>query len=93
MSDIDREAGRLDAAIKRLEGAIDTLLSRAGNPDVVKAEIAALVADREHLAEQLDSSLAREEELQALADEASAALGAAIEEVRAALGKETSPDG
>ncbi|HPE48967.1 MAG TPA: DUF4164 family protein [Hyphomonas sp.] len=93
MSNIDDETDRLDAALKRLEGAIDTLLSRAGNPDVVKAEIAALVADREHLAEQLDASLAREQELQALADEASTALGAAIEEVRAALGKEAASDG
>ncbi|MCA8902910.1 MAG: DUF4164 domain-containing protein [Hyphomonas sp.] len=88
MSNIDPEALRLDAALKRLEGAIDTLLSRAGNPDVVKAEIAALNADRERLAEELDASLAREQELQSLADEASEALGAAIEEVRAALGKE-----
>lgn len=88
MSDIDRETDRLDAALKRLEGAVDALLARAGDPDVVAAEIAALVSDRERLAEELDSSLARETELQALADEASTALGAAIEEVRAALGKE-----
>jgi hypothetical protein len=40
------------------------------------------------MAEELDASLSREEELQALADEASEALGAAIEEVRAALGKD-----
>ena len=88
MSDIDRESRRLDAALKRLEGAVDALLARAGDPDVVAAEIAALVSDREKLAEELDASLAREQELQALADEASTALGAAIEEVRAALGKE-----
>ena len=37
------------------------------------------------LAEELDASLARENELQKLADEASAALGSAIAEVRAAL--------
>jgi len=88
MSDIDRESRRLDAAIKRLEGAVDALLSRAGDPDVVAAEMAALISDRERLADELDASLARETELQALADEASSALGAAIEEVRAALGKE-----
>ena len=88
MSDIDRETDRLDAALKRLEGAVDALLARAGDPDVMAAEIAALVGDRERLAEELDASLARETELQALADEASTALGAAIEEVRAALGKE-----
>jgi hypothetical protein len=88
MSDIDRESRRLDAAIRRLEGAVDALLARAGDPDVVAAEMSALITDRERLAEELDASLGRETELQALADEASTALGAAIEEVRAALGKE-----
>jgi hypothetical protein len=55
---------------------------------VMRAELAALAEDRARMAEELDGSLAREEELQALADEASEALGAAIEEVRAALGKD-----
>jgi cell division protein ZapA len=64
MSDIDRESRRLDAAIRRLEGAVDGLLARAGDPDVVAAEMAALVSDRERLAEELDASLARETELQ-----------------------------
>ena len=40
------------------------------------------VACDARMAEELDASLARETELQALADEASSALGAAIEEVR-----------
>jgi hypothetical protein len=55
---------------------------------VMRAELAALAEDRARMAEELDGSLAREEELQALADEASEALGTAIEEVRAALGKD-----
>ena len=37
-----------------------------------------MMEDRARLAEQLDESLAREKELQALADEASEALGASI---------------
>ena len=69
------------------------LMARAGNPDVIKAELAALVSDRSDLAEQLDASLAREKQLQLLADEASEALGSAIEEVRAAIGREGQPDG
>ena len=81
MTELDPSARRLDAALKRLEGALDSLMSRTGDP-------AALVEDRARMAEELDASLAREEELQALADEASEALGAAIEEVRAALGKD-----
>lgn len=88
MTDLDPSARRLDAALKRLEGALDSLMSRTGDPAVMRAELAALAEDRARMAEELDGSLAREEELQALADEASEALGAAIEEVRAALGKD-----
>jgi hypothetical protein len=40
------------------------------------------------MAEELDASLSREKDLQALADEASEALGSAIAEVRAALGRD-----
>ncbi len=88
MTDLDPSARRLDAALSRLEGALDSLMSRTGDPAVMRAELAALAEDRARMAEELDGSLAREEELQALADEASEALGAAIEEVRAALGKD-----
>ena len=88
MTDLDPSARRLDAALTRLEGALDSLMSRTGDPAVMRAELAALAEDRARMAEELDGSLAREEELQALADEASEALGAAIEEVRAALGKD-----
>lgn len=88
MTDLDPAAARLDAALKRLEAALEAHLLRAGNPAALRAEIAALVTDRASLAEALDQALAREQELQALADEASLALGSAIEEVRAALGRE-----
>lgn len=88
MTDLEPAAERLDAALKRLEAALEAHLLRVGNPAALRAEIAALVTDREQLAAALDQSLAREKELQALADEASLALGSAIEEVRAALGKE-----
>lgn len=88
MTELEPAAERLDAALKRLETALEAHLVRVGNPAALRAEIAALAADRAKLAEQLDHSLTREKELQSLADEASVALGAAIEEVRAALGKE-----
>jgi Domain of unknown function (DUF4164) len=93
MSEIDPAIRQLDEALSRLEGALDSLMARAGDPDVIKAELAALVSDRSDLAEQLDASLAREKQLQLLADEASEALGAAIEEVRAAIGREGQADG
>lgn len=85
MNDMDSAATRLDAALKRLEVALEAHLTRAGDPAALRAEIVALVEDRARLAEELDSVLAREQELQTLADEASDALGAAILEVRAAL--------
>ena len=88
MTELDPAAARLDAALTRLEAALEAHLLRAGNPAALRAEIAALATDRVNLAEALDQSLAREQELQALADEASLALGSAIEEVRAALGRE-----
>lgn len=88
MTDLDPAAARLDAALQRLEAALESHLLRAGDLPVRRAEIIALLTDRSSLAEALDQSLARERELQVLADEASAALGAAIEDVRAALGRE-----
>ena len=88
MNEIKSVTARLDTALDRLEAAIDTLMSRTGDPDVKNAELEALVADRAKLAEELDASKAREQELQALADEASAALGSAIDEVRAAIEQE-----
>jgi len=53
-------------------------------------EAEALRRDRAQLALDLDASRARERELEALADEASKALGVAIAEVRAAMNATTS---
>ncbi|GEM_PF-254619 len=78
----------LDDALSRLEDALEGLFETAGDPGLARRELAAMVADRARLAEDLDASMAREKQLQALADEASAALGSAIEEVRAALNRE-----
>lgn len=85
MNEMDSAAARLDAALKRLEVALEAHLTRAGDPATLRAEIAALTRDRSRLAEELDGALAREKELQELADVASEALGTAILEVRAAL--------
>ncbi|MEE2877888.1 MAG: DUF4164 family protein [Pseudomonadota bacterium] len=90
MDKVTSAADRLDTALSRLEGALESLFERAGDPGVVRRELEAMLADRARLAEELDASLARERQLQSLADEASEALGAAIEEVRAALNREGS---
>ena len=88
MSVIEAAATRLDKALSRLESAVDGLFERSGNPSLLRQELSVMMEDRARLAEQLDESLAREKELQSLADEASEALGAAISEVRAARGRE-----
>lgn len=84
---IEAAASRLEKATRRLEGAVEGLFERSGDPVLLRQELSAMMDDRARLAEQLDESLAREKELQALADEASEALGSAIAEVRAALGR------
>ena len=88
MSVIEPAATRLDEALRRLDGAVDRLFEQSGDPVLLRQELTAMMQDRTRLAEQLDESLAREKELQTLADEASEALGSAIAEVRAALGRE-----
>ena len=88
MDPIDSAAAALNQALTKLEDAVETLMERAGDPAVTRRELDAMVDDRDRLANELDNSLARERELQTLADEASEALGAAIDEVRAALERE-----
>ena len=78
---------RLSKAITNLTGGIDRVLERLEAARPAEREAEALRRDRAKLAMDLDSAKAREKELQQLADEASTALGAAIKEVREALGK------
>jgi cell shape-determining protein MreC len=84
---IDSAVKRLEAAIDRLEGRLDGLFERLDGHRGHQKEAEALRKDRARLASDLDVAKAREKELQRLADEASEALGAAISEVREALGK------
>ncbi len=84
---IDNALQSLEAAVDRLEGRLDSLFERLDNHRSREREADALRVDRARLAGDLDAAKARERELQRLADEASEALGAAISEVREALGK------
>lgn len=86
-ADLDAVATRLSGAIERLEGRLDGLFERLEAQKAHQREAEALRTDRARLASDLDAARARERELQRLADEASQALGAAISEVREALGK------
>ncbi len=85
--EMDAALKRLEAAIDRLEGRLDGLFERLDGFRTHEKEAEALRRDRARLASDLDVAKAREKELQRLADEASEALGAAISEVREALGK------
>jgi len=85
--EMDEALVRLEAAIDRLEGRLDGLFERLDGHRTQEREADALRVDRTRLAGDLDAARARERELQRLADEASEALGAAISEVREALGK------
>jgi len=85
--EMDEAVRRLEAAIDRLEGRLDGLFERLDGHRTRDREADALRVDRARLATDLDAARARERELQRLADEASEALGAAISEVREALGK------
>ena len=77
---LDLAARRLEQAVHVLEQRLTRRLKAAG------AEAGGLFdQDRAQLATQLDESRARERELEAAGAEASAALGRAIVEIRAAL--------
>lgn len=85
--ELQAAADRLASAIERLEERIEGLFDQLDAGGVAPGEATALKVDRARLARDLDAARARERELQRLADEASEALGAAISEVRDALGK------
>ena len=77
----------LDLATKRLANALHMLEQRlAQRVKQAGAEVGGLFnQDRANLAAELDASRARERELEEAGAEASAALGRAIQEIRAAL--------
>jgi hypothetical protein len=77
----------LDTAVRRLENALHVLEQRmAQRVKQAGGEAGDLFAqDRANLAAELDASRARERELEEAGAQASAALGRAIEEIKAAL--------
>jgi len=87
MSDTDQADNALDAAARRLDRAIGALEARfaAGKLSGVRGDPDLFDRDRAELAAQLEAARAREKALEAVAAEASAALGRAAAEVRSAL--------
>lgn len=84
------DGGALDQAIKRLERATASLQQRLASRVHEAGAVAggAFDQDRANLAAELDAARARERELMAAGADASAALGRAIEDIRAALGQD-----
>ena len=80
---LEQAARRLEQAVSRLERRLASRVSEAG-----AAAGGAFDQDRAMLASELDAARAREKDLMAAGADASAALGRAIEEIRAALGPE-----
>ena len=80
--------GVLDTAILRLERAVAQLEVRMGAlvEDAEGSNGELFDLDRAKLAAELDAARARERDLQAAGTQASAALGRAIADIRAALG-------
>lgn len=79
-SALDVAAKRLETALHVLEQRLSRRLKEAG------AEVGGLFdQDRANLAAELDAARARERELEEAGAQASAALGRAIQEIRAAL--------
>ena len=84
---IEEAARLLYLSLDALDARLENLFDRIDAIKPFEREAHALRRDRSRLANDLDAARARERELQELADEASDALGAAIREVREALGK------
>lgn len=84
---------RLERALSRLEVAFEAALEGSGDPSLEAQERILLLEDRARLADELDTALARQEELQGLADEASIALESVIAEVRGSLQKKDGASG
>lgn len=87
-TDID-DGDPLDAAAKRLERAVALLETKMG---VVKEEVRQSAGslfdfDRAKLTEDLDVARSHERQLREAGEQASAALGRAISEIRGALAK------
>jgi hypothetical protein len=77
---------RLDRAIGQLERRLEGLVAEAKGANGELFDL-----DRAKLAADLDAARARERDLEAAGSQASAALGRAIAEIRAALGEDAGP--
>jgi ElaB/YqjD/DUF883 family membrane-anchored ribosome-binding protein len=80
---LDTAIQRLDRAVTQLEVRLDVLIAEAGSGNGELFD-----QDRAKLAAELDTARARERDLEEAGSQASAALGRAIADIRAALGED-----
>ncbi|KAB0677999.1 DUF4164 domain-containing protein [Aureimonas leprariae] len=86
-SPLQRASARLEAALGRLEAAIDVQSEREGVVKGVEEEIQRMTADRGRLAGELDVALSRTERLEQTNREVSRRLVSAMETIRSVLEK------
>ncbi len=88
MDPIDTVSARLDAALTRLENAIDTLIAKqrqaSGDP-AMAAQLAELGVERDKLRAALDSTQRQYEDLRSVSEAASSRLDETIGHVRILL--------
>jgi hypothetical protein len=84
---LDAAILRLDRAVAQLEVRVNVLVSEARGANGELFDL-----DRAKLAAELDAARARERDLEAAGSQASAALGRAIADIRAALGDDEPHD-
>jgi hypothetical protein len=85
MSELESALQRLGDAVKRLETAMDEQDETAG--DAPEVEIPAVVAERDHLANEVEKLQARADEDKLLRAEAADAVRQALIDLRGAVGQ------
>ena len=86
-SSIDRALRRLNAALDRLEGAVDGRVSADGKVEALEGELQRLNLDRSRLAQSLDVAEARSDRMADANQDVSRRLVAAMETIRGVLEK------
>jgi hypothetical protein len=76
---------RLEAALARLEMAVERRASQGEGAEGLSDEVQMLTADRARLAESLDQAQARAAKLESINRDVSRRLGAAVETIEAVL--------
>ena len=84
---IDEALRRLEAALEKLEGALDQRLERTASVSGLEGELHRLGTDRSRLAQSLDSAEARSARLEETNAQVSRGLVTAMEQIRDVLAR------